>query len=167
MPDVSLAWSLQLCMLNRRLYSSFTSENVCLPRKASRTNYSDPLPKKPDVLLLSVARPLQAYFIINNRIYQSPDMYTVLSNRLARPFSFFFLFYYYLDSIFCPVTLTLSLPACRDLADVALFPGIVPGHPAQVQARLHAQDGVCVAHHGDDGKGRRRLGRRGQQEADG
>ncbi|KAI0304750.1 MED6 mediator sub complex component-domain-containing protein [Russula brevipes] len=27
-------------------------------------------------------RPLQAYFIINNRIYQSPDMYTVLSNRL-------------------------------------------------------------------------------------
>ncbi|KAI0274782.1 MED6 mediator sub complex component-domain-containing protein [Gloeopeniophorella convolvens] len=27
-------------------------------------------------------RPLQAYFILNNRIYQSPDMYTVLSNRL-------------------------------------------------------------------------------------
>jgi len=27
-------------------------------------------------------RPLQAYFIINNRIYQSPDMYAVLSNRL-------------------------------------------------------------------------------------
>jgi mediator of RNA polymerase II transcription subunit 6 len=27
-------------------------------------------------------RPLHAYFIINNRIYQSPDMYTVLSNRL-------------------------------------------------------------------------------------
>ncbi|KAH9175498.1 MED6-domain-containing protein [Lactarius sanguifluus] len=27
-------------------------------------------------------RPLQAYFIVNNRIYQSPDMYTVLSNRL-------------------------------------------------------------------------------------
>lgn len=27
-------------------------------------------------------RTLQAYFIINNRIYQSPDMYTVLSNRL-------------------------------------------------------------------------------------
>ncbi|KAI9445063.1 MED6 mediator sub complex component-domain-containing protein [Lactarius indigo] len=27
-------------------------------------------------------RPLQAYFIVNDRIYQSPDMYTVLSNRL-------------------------------------------------------------------------------------
>ncbi|KAH9968830.1 MED6 mediator sub complex component-domain-containing protein [Russula dissimulans] len=27
-------------------------------------------------------RPLQAYFIVNNRIYQSPDMYAVLSNRL-------------------------------------------------------------------------------------
>ncbi|KAK0208453.1 MED6-domain-containing protein [Desarmillaria ectypa] len=26
--------------------------------------------------------PLSAYFIINNRIYQSPDLYTVLSNRL-------------------------------------------------------------------------------------
>ncbi|KAJ7596673.1 MED6-domain-containing protein [Mycena floridula] len=28
------------------------------------------------------ARPLAAYFIMNNRIYQSPDVYTVLSNRL-------------------------------------------------------------------------------------
>jgi len=38
-------------------------------------------------------RPLQAYFIINNRIYQSPDMYTVLSNRLARiPFLSRFVF---------------------------------------------------------------------------
>ncbi|KAJ6519469.1 MED6-domain-containing protein [Mycena sanguinolenta] len=27
-------------------------------------------------------RPLAAYFIMNNRIYQSPDIYTVLSNRL-------------------------------------------------------------------------------------
>ncbi|KIJ21509.1 hypothetical protein PAXINDRAFT_159593 [Paxillus involutus ATCC 200175] len=27
-------------------------------------------------------RPLAAYFIINNRIYQSPDLYTLLSNRL-------------------------------------------------------------------------------------
>ncbi|KAI0067768.1 MED6-domain-containing protein [Artomyces pyxidatus] len=27
-------------------------------------------------------RPLAAYFIMNNRIYQSPDMYNVLSNRL-------------------------------------------------------------------------------------
>ncbi|KAG6829288.1 hypothetical protein H0H92_005042 [Tricholoma furcatifolium] len=27
-------------------------------------------------------RPMAAYFIINNRIYQSPDVYTILSNRL-------------------------------------------------------------------------------------
>ncbi|KAI6159599.1 MED6-domain-containing protein [Pisolithus thermaeus] len=27
-------------------------------------------------------RPLAAYFVINNRIYQSPDVYTLLSNRL-------------------------------------------------------------------------------------
>ncbi|KAG5715253.1 Mediator of RNA polymerase II transcription subunit 6 [Termitomyces sp. T112] len=27
-------------------------------------------------------RPMAAYFVINNRIYQSPDVYTVLSNRL-------------------------------------------------------------------------------------
>ncbi|KAI5124420.1 hypothetical protein M0805_008304 [Coniferiporia weirii] len=27
-------------------------------------------------------RPLAAYFVMNNRIYQSPDLYTVLSNRL-------------------------------------------------------------------------------------
>ncbi|EGO02729.1 hypothetical protein SERLA73DRAFT_47627 [Serpula lacrymans var. lacrymans S7.3] len=27
-------------------------------------------------------RPLAAYFVVNNRIYQSPDVYTVLSNRL-------------------------------------------------------------------------------------
>lgn len=36
-------------------------------------------------------RPLAAYFIINNRIYQSPDLYTLLSNRLVRvslPFPF-------------------------------------------------------------------------------
>jgi len=27
-------------------------------------------------------RPMAAYFIMNNRIYQSPDVYTILSNRL-------------------------------------------------------------------------------------
>lgn len=29
-------------------------------------------------------RPLAAYFIMNNRIYQSPDLYSILSNRLVR-----------------------------------------------------------------------------------
>lgn len=28
-------------------------------------------------------RPLVAYFIMNNRIYQSPDVYTLVSNRLV------------------------------------------------------------------------------------
>ncbi|KAG6896282.1 hypothetical protein C0992_009332 [Termitomyces sp. T32_za158] len=32
-------------------------------------------------------KPMAAYFIINNRIYQSPDVYTVLSNRLVRALS--------------------------------------------------------------------------------
>lgn len=31
----------------------------------------------------SLVRPLTAYFIIHNRIYQSPDVYSVLSNRLV------------------------------------------------------------------------------------
>jgi len=31
-------------------------------------------------------RPLAAYFIMNNRIYQSPDLYTVVSNRLVSNF---------------------------------------------------------------------------------
>lgn len=31
----------------------------------------------------SLVRPLAAYFIMNNRIYQSPDVYTVISNRLV------------------------------------------------------------------------------------
>ena len=30
-----------------------------------------------------VARPLAVYFIMNSRIYQSPDLYTVVSNRLV------------------------------------------------------------------------------------
>ena len=87
--DVSLASSLQSCMLNRRPSSSFTSESVCPPRKVRR-NYRICFPSKLKFLRFFpfLARPLQAYFIINNRIYQSPDMYTVLSNRLARtPFS--------------------------------------------------------------------------------
>ena len=34
--------------------------------------------------LILVVRPLSVYFIANNRIYQAPDIYTVLSNRLVR-----------------------------------------------------------------------------------
>ncbi|KAH0838531.1 MED6-domain-containing protein [Lanmaoa asiatica] len=38
---------------------------------------------KRDRLSPDQVRPLAAYFIINNRIYQSPDVYTLLSNRLV------------------------------------------------------------------------------------
>lgn len=82
MLDVSLVLSLQSYMLNHPLYSSSTSESVCLQKRVRR-NLRGFFTKGSD-LLLAVARPLQAYFIINYRIYQSPDMYTVLSNRLAR-----------------------------------------------------------------------------------
>lgn len=34
-------------------------------------------------LFLGAVRPLTAYFILNNRIYQSPDLYGVISNRLV------------------------------------------------------------------------------------
>jgi MED6 mediator sub complex component len=84
--DVSLGLNSPLYMLKQlshTLYSSFTNESVSLPRKVSR-NSQAPLPPQESHVILSTARPLQAYFIINNRIYQSPDMYTVLSNRLAR-----------------------------------------------------------------------------------
>ncbi|KAI6031979.1 MED6-domain-containing protein [Pisolithus microcarpus] len=37
---------------------------------------------KRERLSLQEVRPLAAYFVINNRIYQSPDVYTLLSNRL-------------------------------------------------------------------------------------
>ncbi|KAH7883846.1 MED6-domain-containing protein [Phlebopus sp. FC_14] len=37
---------------------------------------------KRDRLSPEEVRPIAAYFVINNRIYQSPDVYTLLSNRL-------------------------------------------------------------------------------------
>uniref|UniRef100_A0A8H7Y6E0 Mediator of RNA polymerase II transcription subunit 6 n=1 Tax=Psilocybe cubensis TaxID=181762 RepID=A0A8H7Y6E0_PSICU len=40
-----------------------------------------------DLMGTSTVRPLAAYFIMNNRIYQSPDIYTVLSNRLLTSLS--------------------------------------------------------------------------------
>lgn len=45
---------------------------------------------KPGLILrmVLVVRPLAAYFVMNNRIYQSPDVYTLLSNRLVLGFSY-------------------------------------------------------------------------------
>ncbi|KAF8832627.1 hypothetical protein HHX47_DHR1001732 [Lentinula edodes] len=42
---------------------------------SSYTNANDYPQKK-------IVKPLAAFFVMNNRIYQSPDLYTVLSNRL-------------------------------------------------------------------------------------
>lgn len=36
-----------------------------------------------DSFVYNPVRPMAAYFVMNNRIYQSPDVYTVLSNRLV------------------------------------------------------------------------------------
>jgi len=38
-----------------------------------------------------VVRPLAAYFIVHNRIYQSPDIYSILSNRLVTHLSHYIL----------------------------------------------------------------------------
>ena len=153
--DVSLGLSSPLYMLKQlshTLYLSFTNESVSLPRRVSR-NSQEPLPPQESHAIPSTARPLQAYFIVNNRIYQSPDMYTVLSNRLARTTVSNPVFFPNANG--WPVTCT---------ADVALFSGIVAGRPAQVQARLHPALRVRVAHRGDDGAGE---DRRGEQKADG
>ena len=85
--DVSSVSSLRLYMLNRLLCSSSTNESVFPQKRVSVQEES--FPSRLTCVALT-ARPLQAYFIINNRIYQSPDMYTVLSNRLARRPSFWF-----------------------------------------------------------------------------
>jgi len=55
---------------------------------------------------------MAAYFIMNNRIYQSPDLYTVLSNRLVSPSVTYF-------------TLT---GAQLDLADVAFVAANLARH---------------------------------------
>lgn len=49
------------------------------PDQGPSISVPSPLTSSPPV------RPLAAYFIINNRIYQSPDVYTLLSNRLVLP----------------------------------------------------------------------------------
>ncbi|KJA26050.1 hypothetical protein HYPSUDRAFT_64261 [Hypholoma sublateritium FD-334 SS-4] len=43
--------------------------------------------QKRERLSADEVRPLAAYFIMNNRIYQAPDVYTVLSNRLLTSLS--------------------------------------------------------------------------------
>ena len=83
-------------------------------------------PKYHPNLSMELVRPLEAYFIMNNRIYRSPDVYDVLSNRLVHPhthipghidlFSFSLLLYTLcsLRWIYCAST-DPTTPRARDL----------------------------------------------------
>ena len=71
-------------MPNLRPSLSYKSVNACLQMKVRAVPGHCPS----HAHTTRPVRPLAAYFIMNNRIYQAPDVYTVLSNRLV---SFFFL----------------------------------------------------------------------------
>ncbi|TFY65926.1 hypothetical protein EVG20_g5165 [Dentipellis fragilis] len=58
------------------------------------------------------ARPMAAYFIMNNRIYQSPEVYTVLSNRLV---SIAWLHEQYLSPMHAQLTSLNSLQSSLDI----------------------------------------------------
>jgi hypothetical protein len=82
------------------------------------------LATQPSILV----RPLAVYFIMNNRIYQSPDLYTVLSNRLV-------------SSFHCSGCITLI--TCT--AHISLFLTILARHPATPPTRLHPSNRLCMA----------------------
>lgn len=79
----SLVLNLRLSMPN--LWSpslSYKSVNACLQMKVRAGAGHCPSHAHTTHLV----RPLAAYFIMHNRIYQAPDVYTVLSNRLVNFF---------------------------------------------------------------------------------
>ena len=69
---------------------------------------------------------------MNNRIYQSPDVYTVLSNRLVRAL---------------PLTRLRVLTQSVNLkiADDAVRAAIVTRHPAHLSARFHISHRIRLA----------------------
>jgi hypothetical protein len=77
-----------------------------------------------------VARPLAVYFIMNSRIYQSPDLYTVVSNRLVGIF----------------VSVFRGLFDEHFPAHICLCSPIIAGYLAKTPARLYTQNGVYLAH---------------------
>jgi mediator of RNA polymerase II transcription subunit 6 len=85
----SLVLNLRLSTRSLRPFLSFKSVNAYLQMKVRPRASCLPHPHKTNAV-----RPLAAYFIMNNRIYQAPDVYTVLSNRLVS----FFLPYRYSHS---------------------------------------------------------------------
>lgn len=79
----SLVLNLRLSMPNLRSPSlSYKSVNACLQMKVRAGTGHCPSHAHTTHLV----RPLAAYFIMHNRIYQAPDVYTVLSNRLVNFF---------------------------------------------------------------------------------
>ena len=82
-------------------------------------------------LYLSV-RPLAAYFIMGGRIYQSPDVYTLLSNRLVREL---------------PRTVD-SRSLLSHAADLPAISANLIGYAPPVSAGIHPQDRFCVADQG-------------------
>ena len=77
-------------------------------------------------------RPLAVYFILNNRIYQSPDVYTLVSNRLV--------------SACVPSNFRVHMfIASHVAAHVPAIAAKVAGHSPNTQARVHAADWLCLA----------------------
>lgn len=68
---------------NPHHFLSYKSVNVSLPKKVCIWLVHIRLQSHAALQV----RPLAAYFIMNHRIYQSPDVYTVLSNRLLTSLS--------------------------------------------------------------------------------
>jgi mediator of RNA polymerase II transcription subunit 6 len=75
----SLVLNLRLSMPNLRPSLSYKSVNACPQMKVRAGAGHCPSHAHSTHLV----RPLAAYFIMNNRIYQAPDVYSVLSNRLV------------------------------------------------------------------------------------
>jgi mediator of RNA polymerase II transcription subunit 6 len=87
--DDLLAWNLLLYTHNLLRCLSFINVN---DYHRTKVRSSQDIVSIVLNLILKSVRPLAAYFIMKNRIYQSPDLYTVLSNRLVSVMSIFLWF---------------------------------------------------------------------------
>ena len=78
-----------------------------------------------------VVRPLAVYFILNNRIYQSPDVYSLVSNRLVS----------------AHVQTSLGGFIEPDvIAHLTALTTKINGHPPIAATSIHATYWLCVAH---------------------
>jgi mediator of RNA polymerase II transcription subunit 6 len=122
LPDASPASSLPSRTRRRPPSSSSTSASVSPQTKVRAFPSPRPCPHLPPV------RPLAAYFIINTRIYQSPDVYTLLSNRLV---------------LFSLRSLSPLTPCPAHLPE---RPPVLPRPSSQTSSRLHPPFWLRVAH---------------------